>query len=882
MRLFRVLLRALPRDFLLEYREEMERVVGEHWAEVRGSLGPMGRARFWWRQWRAVLGTAVRLRREREWEVGMKIGNQGLIQDVRYALRSLVLRPGFTTVTVLTLGLGIGATTAIFSTVRTVLLRELPYPNHERVVTLFQTDTRTGARTEGVSAANIRDLDEMATRLDPVAVAEPWSLDLLLEGRAETLRAWAVSQGYFRILGVETSLGRTFTADEYVEGNDKVVILGHRSWTGRFGGDPSIVGRTVTLNGEGWLVVGVLPESFRFPDRAEAWIPRPHRPWDDQSRGANFMTGIGLLADGASASQAQAEVDRITAGLAEAHPRTNASVGMDLTPLRSHLLGDVGTPLVILLSTVAVVLLIACANVAGLMLARGAQRSREFALRGALGASGSRLFFQVSMESLLLAGAGCGVGLALTYGGVEAIRWLAPGDLPRIDELRVDGPVLLFAILVAWLSAFLSGVAPSLRLSRPDVSQVLAEGARGTLGGRTVSAVRRRLVVAEVAAAVVLLIGAGLLMRSYGGILDEELGFDPRDRLAVQVFAYDYETPEEQAQFVASAVGEMEAIPGVLDVALTTSVPGANDASVASIEMEAPFTIADRAAPPEGQEPVAAISMVSHDLFAVLGIPLVSGRAFGPTDDATAPRVVLVNEALARRHFPGADPVGERITVRYGRTPQPAEIVGVVADVRPLGHESEPRPEAYLPLTQVGSGSLTFVVRTAGDAAPFAGPVTEAIWAANPAQAVWGSTTLETLLGEWLKERRFTLVLLSAFALTALLLAAVGMYGLIAFSVEQRVAELGIRRALGGGRGDILALVIKEGATMAVSGVVIGLGVSVVLTRFLESMLFNVATTDTSTYALLALLVLAVAAFATLLPAVRALRIDPASALRSE
>jgi putative ABC transport system permease protein len=877
-RAYRLLLRILPRPFREDYGEEMARVVEEHWRTVRTTSGPWGRGRFWWRQTVAVVGTAARLRREREGRNTM----EGLAQDLRHAARSLAKRPGFTLLTVLTLGLGIGATTAIFSAVRTVLLRELPYGNADRVVVLVQTDARSGAMTEGVSAANMRDLDEASARMEGVAVAEPWSLDLRLQDRTETLRTGAVSRGYFRILGAEPLHGRTFTEQEYVEGNDKVVVLGYRGWMNRFGGDPGIVGRTITLNDEGWVVVGVLSATFGFPDRADAWIPRAERAWDAEGRGANFMTGLGLLAPGVSLPEAQAEVDRLAASLAEAHPNTNGSVGMRLLPLREHLFGDVRSPLLILFAAVGAVLLIACANVAGLMLARGAQRRREFALRGALGGTAGRLVRQVTSETILLALAGCILGVGLTYGGVRLIAALGPSHLPRFEELSVDGSVLVFAVGVSVLSAFLAGMVPSLKLSRPDVRDALGEGARGSLGGRRGTALRSRLVVAEIAGAVVLLIGAGLLVKSFSRLLDEELGFDPTDRLVVQVFAYDYETPQEQAAFVNDAIAQMEAVPGVLEVALTTNVPGADDASVASIEMEIPYTVADRATPPAGQEPVAAITMISPDLFDVLDIPMAQGRAFTLADDDQTPRVVVVNEALVRQQFPGEDPLGEHITVRYGRAPRPAEIVGVVSDVRPLGHESQPRPEVYLPLAQVGSGSLTFVVQTAGNAGTLATPVTEAIWAANPAQAVWGTATLESLLAGWLEERRFNLYLLSAFAVVAILLAAVGIYGLISFSMEQRVGELGLRRALGGRSGDILAMVLREGATLASAGVVLGVAAAVLLTRFLRGMLFGVEPTDPATFASLAVVVLAVAALAALVPAVRAVRVDPMVALRNE
>ncbi|HKJ02775.1 MAG TPA: ABC transporter permease, partial [Longimicrobiales bacterium] len=733
----------------------------------------------------------------------------------------------------------------------------------------------------GVSAANIRDVNADARRLSPVAVAEPWSLDVALDGRTETLRTWAVSRGFFEVLGSGARYGRTFTDEEYANGDAQVVVLGHRGWVGRFGADPAIVGKTLRLDGEGYVVVGVLPPAFKFPDGADAWVPRPTQARDDPSRAADFMTGVGLLAPGASREEAQAEVDRLAASLAGSYPDTNGSVGMALVPLREHLFGDVRTPLLVLLAAVGAVLLIACANVAGLMLARGAQRHREYALRGALGATVGRLIQQVTAESVLLALGGYALGIAFTYGGVRVIRALGP-DMPRLDELTVDGSVLLFALAMGGLSAFLAGVAPSLKLSRPDVREALVEGGRGSYGGQGSTRLRRRLVVAEIAAAVVLLIGAGLLVKSFSILLDRELGFEPQGRLAVQVFAYDYNGPADRQTFVDEAVRRIEAVPGVEGVALTTNLPGATDGAVASIDVEVPFTVLDRATPPAGQEPIASISSVTPGLFEVLAIPLVSGRTFQRSDDAQAPGVVVVNEALARRHFGDRDPLGERLELRFGPGPQHVEIVGVVADVRALGPQSEPRPEIYRPLAQAGSGSLTFVVASSGDPGALANAVNQAIWTANPAQSIWGTATLDNLMADWLRERRFNLFLLSGFAAVALLLAGVGVYGLMSFSVEQRMGELGIRRALGGRSSDILGMVLREGSLLAAMGIVLGVAGALGLTRFLQGMLFGVESTDPATFATLAAAVLVVTGLAALVPAIRAVRVDPADALRQE
>ena len=808
----------------------------------------------------------------------------GFVQDLRHAVRALIRRPGFSLVTVVTLGLGIGATTAMFSTVHTVLLRPLPYAESENIVAVFQGDVTTGERGAGVSAANIQDLMQNSDLLSAVAVAEPWSLDLQVDGRTESLRTWVVSQGFFEAAAVTPVLGRTFLPEEYLDGTSSV-LMSEGTWVDRFGADPAIVGSTLSLDGGTVTVVGVLPRAFRFPDAAEFWAPRVPRPDDAPSRAADYMAGIGRIAPGATVTQARAEAERIASALREAYPRANRDMTFQLVPLREHLFGDVRTPLFVILAAVGLVLLIACANVAGLMLARGAQREREFALRGALGAGTGRLVSHVTAESLVLAGAGCALGVALTYAGVWAVQALGPDHLPRIDELRVDGTVLAFAGIAGGLSAILSGIAPSVRLSRPDLRGALSDGSRGSTGGQGESRIRARLVVTEIAAAVVLLVGAGLLLRSFGMILDKDLGFEPENRLALQVFAYGYSGDDgsmDQATFIQRTLEEMSAIPGVEDVAITTNIPAANDGIIASIDITVPFTIVDRDPPPEGQEPMVGISAVTPSYFDVMGIDVVAGRGFDAGDGPDGAPVVIVNEALVRRHFPNQDPIGQSISIRFGRQPVDRMIVGVIGDTRPLGHTSEPRPEAVRPLAQALDGSLTYVLKGNGEAARLTAPAMEAVWRVNASQAVWGSAPVEALVGDWLKERRFSLFLLSAFSVVALTLAAVGIYGLISFSVQRRLGELGIRRALGGQTGDLIRMVLGEGARLAGLGVLFGLVAALFLSRFIQGMLFDVAPSDPLTFAGLAVLVLVIATAATLVPAIRATRVDPVVALRSE
>jgi putative ABC transport system permease protein len=807
---------------------------------------------------------------------------ENLILDARHALRSFRRHPGFAAVTILTLGLGIGATTTVFSAIHGVLFRPLPYTDADRIAIVFDANTETGQRGNGTSAANVRDLREAADRLAHVAVAEPWSLDLRHEDRTESLRTWRVSTGFFQAIGIDAALGRTFSPEEYGAGNDKVVILGYRSWVNRFSADRNIIGRVITLDNEPYQVVGVLPEPFRFPDRAEAWIPRvPADSVDNLQRAADFMTGVARLSPGASFAQVQDEANRIAASLSETYAATNANTRFELVPIRDYLFGDVRAPLMVLFGSVGFVLLIACANVAGLILARGAQRQREYALRGALGAGKGRLFAHVTLESLVLASGGCILGIALTWAGVRLIQSLGPDHLPRIDEMRVDGMVLAFAVMCASVSAILAGLAPSLRLSRPDLRGTLSDEARGSVGSRRGRSVRSYIVIAEVGLAVVLLIGAGLLFKSFAVLLDEELGFDPRDRVALQVFAYGY-AGEGRANFVNASIANMEAIPGVERVALTTSMPAANDATISSIDIDVPFLIDGRLDPPSGQEPMAATSSISQSYFEVIGVPLVTGRSFDDRDRPDSPPVIMINEALARRYFDQEDPIGKKIrTLGYGRAVV-REVAGVVRDTRPFGHESDPRPEIYFPLTQLGSGSLTFVVKMSpGMPAPLQS-LMGAVWQANPAQAVWGAATMESLLGEWLKQRRFNLTLLGAFAAIAVILALVGIYGLISYSVAQRMGEMGVRRALGGRSGDIVGMILREGLLLGAAGVGLGIAGALMLTRFLRGMLFGVNALDPMTFVLLSIIVLAVTAGAALIPAVRAVRVNPVTALRTE
>ncbi|UCG84850.1 MAG: ABC transporter permease [Gemmatimonadota bacterium] len=899
MLLLRILVRTLPAEFRREFGHELLETIRNRWKDLRGGLRPVGKVLFWIRQGWAVVRESVELRKgaglrragaERGgWRGANRATNgkrksgallEGLWSDVKQSARALAARPGFTVVAVLILSLGIGATTAMFSAVNSVLLRPLPYRDSENVVALYQFDSATGELFSGVSAANIRDLQEASELLSAAGVADPIGHDLVEDGRAVSLKSWAVSEGFLEAIGATPIVGRVFSPDEYQEGAERVVMMSHATWQSRFGADPDIVGNTIVLDNAPHTLVGVLPSEFKFPSAAELWSPRAPKPWDPPSRGAAYMGGAGRLAAGVTLTQAQAEVDRISAGLAEQYPRTNTDVSIRLVPLREHLFGDVKSPLFVLFGAVTLVLLIAAANVAGLQLARGAGRTREYSLRRALGASSGRLLRLVSVDSLLIAGTGCVLGVGLAFGGVELIRMMSPSHLPRIDELAMDRYVLVVAVLAAVLSAVVSGIVPALSASRTDLRVALTDGARGaTQGGRT-NRLRSQLVVGEIALALVLCIGAGLLIRSYDQLLANELGFDPEGLLAVQVFGYG-DDGQPATDFFQTSQEEILSIPGVEAVALTTDLPTANDQSINSIEITVPFTIDDRAVPLPGQEPQVSVASISDHYPEVMGLRVIRGRSFSILDNSESAPVVMINEALARRHFPDQDAIGQRLTIRYGR-PVSWEIVGVLEDVRPRGYESEPRIEAYFPLAQFPSGSITFVVKAGVEPAQLTLPVQEAIWTVDPGQSVWASRTVEDLLWDWMKQRSFNSVLLVAFALLSLSLAAIGVYGLMSFTVEQRVSEFGIRRAMGAESGHIFKAVLRQGAVLASFGVALGLAGSVAFSAFLRGLLFGIGPFDPVTFVVLSAVVIASTLLAAFVPAHRATKVHPAVALRVE
>jgi putative ABC transport system permease protein len=797
-------------------------------------------------------------------------------RDAGYALRTLRRSPGFATTAILTLALGIGANTAIFSVVNGVLLRPLPYRDAGRIMTLWQTDTKSGEKEEGASPANFLDWREQNQVFSDAAAAEPYSHNLSGQGEPEAFRSWLVTAGFFQILGVDALLGRTFSSEEYQAGRAPVVVMSHGLWRRRFGADPNLIGQTLRLNGQPHIVVGVMPPEFQFPPARELWAPRPERPQDRRIRGSGYMPVIARLKPGTTLSAARHDMATIAAQLAREYPQANADRSVMVVPLPEQMVGHVRPALFVLLGAVGFVLLIACSNVANLLLVRASQRSREFAIRAALGAGRGRLTRQWLTESAVLALLGGVSGIVLAYLVVHTILALGPGNLPRAGEIVIDRNVVAFASAVSLLTALICGLAPVLFFRR-EVNEFLKEGGHST-AGLARHRLRQVLVASEIALALILLIGAGLLIRSFVRLLQVNPGFTSANVLALEVHVWGWSrTPDQQAAFFEQTLDRIAALPGVQAAGAVSALPFHDNPISASVV----FNIEGRSVPLPGQEPTAFLTTATADYFRALGIPLRRGRFYTRFDRKEAPPVALINETLANRYWPDEDPVGKTITARlFGRAIK-AEITGIVGDVRPMGLDSDPRPELFLPHLQSPYGSMTYVVRTAADPMSALPAVKQQIWEVNRNLPFSSVATMEQLFSRSFGARRLTLLLLGLFAAMALILAAVGIYGLISFSIRQRQHEFGVRMALGERPSGILRMVISESMRLTLIGMAIGLAGAFALTRFLQRLLFGVEATDPLTFGGVALLLVAVALLASYIPARRAMAVDPVIALRS-
>jgi putative ABC transport system permease protein len=802
-----------------------------------------------------------------------------LAQDIRVAFRQLRRRPGFALIAILTLAVGIGANTAIFSAADHVLLRPLGNVEPERVVTFWETNPAVSDDLLEVAPGNFAQWEERAEAFSAVGLAEPYGFELTGgEGPPAPASAWLVTEGFFSAAGIHPSPGRAFLPDDY-RTNAQVVVISHRLWQSRWDGDPSIVGRPIELDGTEWLVMGVLPADVEYPAYRDVWAPKLYRPGEDQVRTSGYMIAVGRLKPGIGLVEAEGDMNRVASGMALDYPATNVGTGVSLVPLEDHVLGAVRPALLVLLGAVGLVLLVACANVASLMMARAMERERELGVRVALGAGRMRLLRQHGTEAFSLALLGGTAGLIVAWAGVRALVALGPEDLPRLGTIGIDGRIIAFSAVLTVLTALLFGLAPALHALRSGARQTLATSSHGSRGSRAAGRFRSALVVGQISLAMILLVGAGLLGRSFLSLLDNDLGFEVENRAAIQVFLWDrHPTAEQRIQQAGLIEAAMAAVPGVEAVGFTSALPF----HPSQIDAESVFRIDGLPPVQDAQAPRAYTTIASTNYFDVMSIRLIRGRTFTEADRMDGPRVTVINETLADRYFAGADPIGERILVGAMDRPVIREIVGIVSDVRPTTFDSDPRPELYVPFAQNGTGGITFVARTRTDATSFIPALRDQIWAIDAAQAIYHAATVEQLIGETLVERRFSLVLLGGLSLVGLLLAVVGVYGLMTFATSQRRAEIAVRMALGARSGNVTGMIVGEALRIAIPGIAIGVAGALYLTRFLQTMLYDIEPTDLLTFVQIVALMAVAATAAAWVPARRAAKTDPMRVLRQD
>jgi putative ABC transport system permease protein len=801
---------------------------------------------------------------------------EALVRDIRYGARMLRARPGFTLTAVVTLALGIGANTAIFSVASGLLLRPLPYPDGDRIAMIWMDNSRINLREDWHSYPNVEDYRTQSTTFEHVAVFNNLSRTFG-DGEPERVIGAHATASLFDVLGVRPLYGRAFTAAENEQGTAPVVILSHALWQRRFGGRMDALDTTVQMNGRGARIIGVMPPGFAFPTRETAfWVPTTLNEQNRTSRNSLWLQAIGRMKPGVTVAQAQADLLRVNGALLARFPGQKG-YSIYVVGLFDQLVGSIRPAVVVLLGAVGFVLLIACTNVANLLLSRASSRERELALRAAIGAGRGRLVRQLLTESVLLAFLGGLAGLALAWFGLDALLAAAPADLPRLDEIRIDGRVLAFTLGLSLLTGILFGLMPALQTAAADPGRTLKEGGRSaTTLGRSL---RRGLVVVEVAMAVILLVGAGLMIRSFINVQRVDLGFSPDQVVTARIalFGPNYQQPQRSVQFFTDLVARTEAMPGIDGAAAvgTLFLSTTPNSTNFSIEGRPDFT-------PENAVEVP-VDSVTPNYFSVMRVPLIAGRFFDQRDVDGATPAVIINETMSRQFWPGEDPIGRRM--KYGDLAGNAPwmtIVGVVRDTRRTGVDAVVRPETYLPLAQSPSGGMTMVVRAAGDPANGINALRSAMRAIDPALPLFATRAVSELVGDMTAQRRLNTLLLTVFGAVAAVLAAVGVYGVLAYSVQQRTRELGVRVALGATTGTLLRLVLLEGLTLAGAGLVLGLLGALALGRVLTTLLFEVSAYDPATLAAIAGVAALTALMACVVPALRAVRLDPVNALRAE
>ena len=809
-----------------------------------------------------------------------------LFKDIRYGIRGLLKHPGFTAIVVVTLALGIGANTAMFSVINAVLIRPLPYNEPERLVTIWEESPERGMYQMPVSFANLRDWVEQNHTFDQISAYTFTNLNLTGAGEPARLLTVRSSANLFPLVGATPLLGRAFLPEEDREGANRVVILGHNLWQSRFSSDPGIVGKSLTLNNQSHTVVGVMSSNFQFPvgfgymgkvlnEPIDFYVPLAASGRETE-RGNYSFFAIGRLKPGVTIDQARAEMTMIERRLEQQYPDGNAGIGISLVPTQEQTVKEIRPALLVLLGAVAFLLLIACANIANLLLARAASRKKEIAIRTALGASRLRVLRLLLTESLMLSLAGGCLGFLLALWGTDALMALAPDNIPRLNEVGVDARVLAFTLAVSVVTGIVFGLIPGMHAAKPDLNEALKEGSRGSMASTAGKRTRSVLVAIEVALSLVLLIGAGLMIKSFLRLQQMNLGFNPDNVLAVSLTLSNSRYPAErqQAAFFQEALERLQSLTGVKSVGATTGLPLTLSVSGSD------FRIEGRPEPEAGKEMIINTRSVSPGYFDTLAIPLSKGRDFSNRDKSDAPKAAIINQDLARIYFPNEDPIGKRITFDDGKSW--ISIVGVIGDVKQLGLESSAKPEVYFPYLQAAAPSMSLVVRTASSPLSLAAAVKTQIQLIDKDLPIDEAKTMQQLLAESTSGRRFNMLLLTVFAVVALLVAVVGIYGVMSYTVTQRTHEIGIRVAVGAQSGDVFRMVIGQGMMLAMIGVAFGLVGAFALTRLMTSMLFGVEPTDPATFITIALLLTGVALVACYIPGRKAAKVDPLLALRYE
>jgi len=800
-----------------------------------------------------------------------------LIADVRFAVRALARRPGFALVAVLTLAVGIGANAAVYSIAEAVLLRPLPFRDPERLVMVWERNTIRERQRNVVNPGNYLAWRDRNPVFESLAAFLAWNTNLSGDQEPVRLDVGVVTTNFFDTLGVQPVRGRGFTAEDARPGAPSVVVLSDGLWQRRFGRDPEVVGRDVIMNGEPAKVVGIMPAGFQVPPGAELWVPfqEGERGLNRDARG-RFLLTVARLRPGVTVPQAQGALEGIAKELTTERPDFNTGWSVFVAPLHADLVREAKPAVMALFGAVAVLLLVGCGNVANLLLVRALGRSREIAVRRALGASPWRIVSQLLTESLVLAAAGGALGLVLAAWFRQGLLAAVPAEVQALFTIRLDPKVVLFALGLSVLSALVFGLAPAWQMAGRERMGALHEGAAGSGLSRERKRLTRFVVGTEVALSLVLLVGASLLLRSFWRLSNEKKGFDPEGVLSFQVNLASprYEADGASARFYADALERIAALPGVQSAAAMSWGP-------LSIGSATSFAVPDRPAPPQGQEPVADVRMVTPGLFRTLGMTLKAGRDFEARDTADRPTVVVVNERLAQEFWPGQDPLGRRIRMEWFRELD-AEIVGLVEDVRIVGLDQAPRNQIYWSVAQVPNSFMTFLVKGTRGPGALAVPVREALAALDPDLPLAKMASLDEVVGDTLRPRRFTFVLICVFALTAALLAGLGLFGVLSYSVAQRLPEMGVRLAIGARPADIAGLVFRDCAALVTAGTVAGLGAAVALSGLLTSLLYETSPRDPVAFLGVTLFVGLLALAAAVLPARRASRVDPARALRAE